>query len=1021
MITIEESGLSGSDYALLKAARTDAIWEVIAHRTELAFTSTFGTGNNDDGYFDTLVYNNVLYRITDLSFQSFDGADWQNVSGYTLPAAGATDVGLASDASGIAVFALNSEGIHKSYYDLTNWTSWEVVTSDVPYFMRSVTPDRVHYVVYDPSTSLLEFKTAVFSASWSAASSGIFWQFPITSFDALALADRDVIVVATNTPGAVKTSWANNQITKRIMPSGGLVAFTYRNGSWSDHYEIDIQTEVSAWRSRLAGRLSLVDGKACLIAYSTDGTQGHILFSQRIYFSTDGRAWSRGEVLPITAHSYGIQLWRVGNYAYAVSYGRVYRSDATLLVGHSAPACQLNISRYIKNFTVNWQDMQQVFLVLTNAGNWLGNSLLNGDHSITLVVRAGYWCDTPRRKLMVQTGLLRVDSIEKSHNVPTREVAITARDLLVNLYDYSKSEVYKVWEPMLIGADDFTDYTGMRHTDTGSGTGAWKVGGNALKLTTNNEEGLVFSLFASEELWNGQDQISFTLAKNSNDEFAGIIFHGQDKDNLDFVRYEQTADKIRYYRRRAGLNTLISESSILSWTAAGIERWLRIHWHYGKVYAFSSADGKTWTLRLTANGVGQPSLLTHIYPQGRVGQIGKGFSDEDQWSVDPGPLPNPTAPPLLPDPNGLHEGTDNIVAVIRPNYSGTGFSDWIQGYYRTSNFRAPIGVQTWEFVDLSAQLGTPENDSIMDILVDPYSPKYITGTGTVNGWLWAYSGIYRITDLFGTPVLSSHWFFPDGINWDGHTRFHTHIASQNFLVFKSDFSGLGKIYVSVDGGANWVVNGAGLRSSDNEFLAVSAHTPTTFFISDPDPFDNSTTIYKTTNGGESYVVLLTTAADTYDIGPWIPYPNNPNDSIFYYYGGGPSGAGYYQYNNGTFTKLTGAGIGGFTMLCLDFSATNRNIMRGLSNTTTPAALNYTKNNNAGFGDWDVTQITFPDYSSRHLYATFLAVAGDNANVIFAAGIQGVMAVSYNDGLTWYEKSILAIRDTERAVVRLIGG
>lgn len=94
--------------------------------------------------------------------------------------------------------------------------------------------------------------------------------------------------------------------------------------------------------------------------------------------------------------------------------------------------------------------------------------------------------------------------------------------------------------------------------------------------------------------------------------------------------------------------------------------------------------------------------------------------------------------------------------VIGPDslFSGIGtlatFDD--NGYvYRTATFDTPIPV--WDSVDLSVS-GTPQQ-----FVVDPFCSYYLTGTGTVDGWLVTSTNIYKVTDIFGTPVAVSQKTF----------------------------------------------------------------------------------------------------------------------------------------------------------------------------------------------------------------------------------------------------------------------
>lgn len=112
----------------------------------------------------------------------------------------------------------------------------------------------------------------------------------------------------------------------------------------------------------------------------------------------------------------------------------------------------------------------------------------------------------------------------------------------------------------------------------------------------------------------------------------------------------------------------------------------------------------------------------------------------------------PVVPPVGEDPLetvppdfGLIDGQEMVAGI------------GIDGYvYRTSDFQTVSGSggPTWDRVD------TTIADTIYSFVVDPFSPAYIAGSGAVNGWVVNDTDIYRVTDLFGTPVATSVHTFP---------------------------------------------------------------------------------------------------------------------------------------------------------------------------------------------------------------------------------------------------------------------
>lgn len=108
-------------------------------------------------------------------------------------------------------------------------------------------------------------------------------------------------------------------------------------------------------------------------------------------------------------------------------------------------------------------------------------------------------------------------------------------------------------------------------------------------------------------------------------------------------------------------------------------------------------------------------------------------------------------PPTIPPPDfGLTPGQDLVAAI---DEDGT--------LYRTTDFQTVSGSggPTWTQHDLGIT-----DTKVYSFVVDPFSPGYIEGSGTVNGWVVTESDIYRIEDFFGTPSANSVHTFATAID-----------------------------------------------------------------------------------------------------------------------------------------------------------------------------------------------------------------------------------------------------------------
>lgn len=162
----------------------------------------------------------------------------------------------------------------------------------------------------------------------------------------------------------------------------------------------------------------------------------------------------------------------------------------------------------------------------------------------------------------------------------------------------------------------------------------------------------------------------------------------------------------------------------------------------------------------------------------------------------PGEQPN-TIPPAIPPPDmGLITGQDLVAGIGKFKV------------YRTFDFTTPSGSggPTWDAKDLTGA------DEMLTWVVDPFSPGYIEGTGSIDGWAASATKLYRLTDLFGaTPAATAVITFPHTALWRTiQASFGTYfVAGDNpWLICISYYGSLGGhsgtwCTYSKDGGATW--------------------------------------------------------------------------------------------------------------------------------------------------------------------------------------------------------------------------
>jgi hypothetical protein len=113
-------------------------------------------------------------------------------------------------------------------------------------------------------------------------------------------------------------------------------------------------------------------------------------------------------------------------------------------------------------------------------------------------------------------------------------------------------------------------------------------------------------------------------------------------------------------------------------------------------------------------------------------------------------------PPILPVPPGIVAGVEQLVGI-----------DLDGNIYRTSDFQTVSGSggPTW------TQVSTGIAEVLYSFVVDPFSPGYILGAGSIDGWVATADAIYKLSDMFGTLVVDEvHTFSTSAVAANFHWR-----------------------------------------------------------------------------------------------------------------------------------------------------------------------------------------------------------------------------------------------------------
>lgn len=156
-------------------------------------------------------------------------------------------------------------------------------------------------------------------------------------------------------------------------------------------------------------------------------------------------------------------------------------------------------------------------------------------------------------------------------------------------------------------------------------------------------------------------------------------------------------------------------------------------------------------------------------------------------------MPLPTLPPPLPIP-GEGGGGQAMATFWSDNRIRITSATWARP--------AALGGPFFDGnVDLTA-LANWGGGTLVSFIVDAYSPLYL-GTGTsVDGWLLTTTKVQRITDIFGTPALSTAFTLPTGAGIVNHTmQFERGV--QNWGIVTSYIYGVGVKASYTTDGLSW--------------------------------------------------------------------------------------------------------------------------------------------------------------------------------------------------------------------------
>ncbi|TXH15443.1 MAG: hypothetical protein E6R03_07185, partial [Hyphomicrobiaceae bacterium] len=521
MITAAEAGLTNDQHTALMASIQHAHWRITGYRWNLKFEDELDSSSVDTGSdWDAINHDDTIYRVNSTHAEKIDAGAWAAVGTFVPLSNLVSSYSLVSSGSTLYVFGANTSGISRCSWNGSTWSGWtQILAITTVRYIAAVDENTVHYVSYDSTQNLWNFRVVKYSGSWTATSSDIHWQYPVRSFDAVKLGSTDVLVFSAAAPGILSADYIDGEAVKTTVPSGGVFALTYKKLTWSDHFVVDVIDEERSWKYRRAVHLTLLDGTLYLTCYTSTGTQLYPYRNYRLYTSKDGKHWSRGLFMKLASpNTYGVKLLRLDQKIYALERNSAHVSDSTLQTGDAHPDTILDVSNQVRSdVQISRRDMGmgQIRFSLSNSTQWVSTSILDGNNVVVFKVEAGYRVED--EDLYVPLGYFEMDSIEHTEELPNDVLEVVARDYMARMADKSQSEEFFQWEPQAAGGDEYTDYTGTDKGGLGNTavmSGSWSTPDDSLVLLSKNKEGVALSYLISDQ-WNGVQQHSFTLVNTS--------------------------------------------------------------------------------------------------------------------------------------------------------------------------------------------------------------------------------------------------------------------------------------------------------------------------------------------------------------------------------------------------------------------------------------------------------------------------------------------------------------------------
>lgn len=378
-------------------------------------------------------------------------------------------------------------------------------------------------------------------------------------------------------------------------------------------------------------RLQRVASQYWIVALECSMFADHERYHLAFFRSVDGKAWEdrdyrQGAAIgdtPTFAYTYNsgtpflytdliyASLVVTPTRTFICGYDKVFYCPSTILVGEVNPAKQLDLTRYVSDWTVTLPAAPTSATASYTLGNvpkdWASNDILAAEHGVIIKHLAGYYDEDADEDRLIEIGEFHVDNLTQhvADGVESGTIDGIDNTMLLDRKKFDKAWEWKGSEQLSF--DQFCDLSAFEVV-AGSYTTGFAGRMRAGVVTTNDnfpddvaalnlnraDGGILTTEFRCDRSWsNTHVGIAFQGQAGENKVFWAILYNRKNTSRftLNQAIPRVDADKVKLFKYRAP----VQQSDVIS-LDFNTNYFLRVATYHNHVMAWYSTDGIHWTI-----------------------------------------------------------------------------------------------------------------------------------------------------------------------------------------------------------------------------------------------------------------------------------------------------------------------------------------------------------------------------------------------------------------------------------------